>query len=371
MPALILNYFGQGALVLEQPAATSNPFFFLFPGWSLVPVVVLTTAATIIASQAVLSGAFALVQQAIQLGVLPRLDVRQTSDERVGQVYVPQINWLLAVCVLGLVVGFRSSDALANAYGIAVAGDMLVTTVLVTIVGWGVWRWPRPLVVAVTFVFLALDTTFFSANLHKIPAGGWFPLVVGLVSLTLMLSWRRGRRVALARREENAISLEDFIISLNGAGAPRRVPGIGVYLTARRDVVPAALALNLKHNRVLHEYVILLKVEAERSPRVPEDKRVYVENLSSGMRRITLHFGFAEKPDVLGALKRHNSEVGFEAANASFFLGREVPVPSLRPDLPLWQERLYAFMTRNAVRAPDYFLIPTPQVVELGTKVEL
>jgi KUP system potassium uptake protein len=371
MPALILNYFGQGALVLEQPAATSNPFFFLFPGWSLVPVVVLTTAATIIASQAVLSGAFALVQQAIQLGVLPRLDVRQTSDERVGQVYVPQINWLLAVCVLGLVVGFRSSDALANAYGIAVAGDMLVTTVLVTIVAWGVWRWPRPLVVAVAFVFLALDTTFFSANLHKIPAGGWFPLVVGLVSLTLMLSWRRGRRVALARREENAISLEDFIISLNGAGAPRRVPGIGVYLTARRDVVPAALALNLKHNRVLHEYVILLKVEAERSPRVPEDKRVYVENLSSGMRRITLHFGFAEKPDVLGALKRHNSEVGFEAANASFFLGREVPVPSLRPDLPLWQERLYAFMTRNAVRAPDYFLIPTPQVVELGTKVEL
>jgi KUP system potassium uptake protein len=371
MPALILNYFGQGALVLEQPAATSNPFFFLFPGWSLVPVVVLTTAATIIASQAVLSGAFALVQQAIQLGVLPRLDVRQTSDERVGQVYVPQINWLLAVCVLGLVVGFRSSDALANAYGIAVAGDMLVTTVLVTIVAWGVWRWPRPLVVALAFVFLALDTTFFSANLHKIPAGGWFPLVVGLVSLTLMSSWRRGRRVALARREENAISLEDFIISLNGAGAPRRVPGIGVYLTARRDVVPAALALNLKHNRVLHEYVILLKVEAERSPRVPEDKRVYVENLSSGMRRITLHFGFAEKPDVLGALKRHNSEVGFEAANASFFLGREVPVPSLRPDLPLWQERLYAFMTRNAVRAPDYFLIPTPQVVELGTKVEL
>ena len=371
MPALILNYFGQGALVLGQPAATSNPFFFLFPGWSLVPVVVLTTAATIIASQAVLSGAFALVQQAIQLGVLPRLDVRQTSDERVGQVYVPQINWLLAVCVLGLVVGFRSSDALANAYGIAVAGDMLVTTVLVTIVAWGVWRWPRPLVVAVAFVFLALDTTFFSANLHKIPAGGWFPLVVGLVSLTLMSSWRRGRRVALARREENAISLEDFIISLNGAGAPRRVPGIGVYLTARRDVVPAALALNLKHNRVLHEYVILLKVEAERSPRVPEDKRVYVENLSSGMRRITLHFGFAEKPDVLGALKRHNSEVGFEAANASFFLGREVPVPSLRPDLPLWQERLYAFMTRNAVRAPDYFLIPTPQVVELGTKVEL
>jgi KUP system potassium uptake protein len=371
MPALVLNYFGQGALVLAEPAVTSNPFFFLFPGWSLVPVVVLTTAATIIASQAVLSGAFALVQQAVQLGVLPRLDVRQTSDERAGQVYVPQVNWLLAVCVLGLVLGFRSSDALANAYGIAVAGDMLVTTVLVTLVANGVWRWPRPVVLAFALVFLALDMTFFSANLHKIPAGGWFPLAVGVVALTLMLSWRRGRQVALARREENAISLQDFFSGLNRPGAPQRVPGIAVYLTARRDVVPAALALNLKHNHVLHQLVVLLKVETERSPRVREDKRVSCEGLPGGMRRITLHFGFAEKPDVLAALSHHKAEVGFEAANASFFLGREVPVPSLRPDVPLWQERLYAFMTQNAVRAPDYFLIPTPQVVELGTKVEL
>jgi KUP system potassium uptake protein len=356
---------------LTDPAAASNPFFFLFPGWSLIPVVILTTAATIIASQAVISGAFALVQQAIQLGVLPRLDVRQTSDERVGQVYVTQINWLLAVAVIGLVVGFRSSDALANAYGIAVAGDMLITSFLVAIVAHGVWKWPLLAVIVGAGLFLTLDVIFVLANLHKIPGGGWFPLVMGAATLTLMLSWRRGRGVALARREESAVPLDTFIRSLSGPDAPQRVPGVAVYLTARRDVVPAALALNLKHNGVLHELVVVLKVLTERSPRVAEAERVLVEELPARIRHITLRFGFAEKPDVLAALKHHADCVRFDAANASFFLGREVPVPSLRPDVPIWQERLYAFMTRNAVRAPDYFLIPAPQVVELGTKVEL
>jgi KUP system potassium uptake protein len=371
MPALVLNYFGQGALVLSNPETASNPFFFQFPDWSLIAVVVLTTAATIIASQAVISGAFALVQQAIQLGVLPRLDVRQTSDDRLGQVYVPQINWFLALAVLGLVLGFRSSDALANAYGIAVAGDMMVTTILVAVVARGVWGWPTPLVLTVAAMFLTLDVTFVSANVHKIPGGGWFPLVVAAVSLTLMLSWRRGRSVALARREEDAIGLEAFIASLSRAEAPLRVPGVAIYLTARMDTVPAALSLNLKHNRVLHETIVILKVVTERSPRLSEEQRILVKNLGSGISQITLHFGFAEKPDVPGALKVHSQAIGFEPNVASFFLGREVPVPSLRPDVPLWQERIYAFMTRNAVRAPDYFLIPTPQVVELGTKVEL
>jgi KUP system potassium uptake protein len=371
MPALVLNYFGQGALVLSNPAAASNPFFFLFPGWSLLPAVILTTAATIIASQAVISGAFALVQQAIQLGVLPRLDVRQTSDEHAGQVYVPQINWFLALAVLGLVFGFRGSDALANAYGIAVAGDMLVTTILVATVAHGVWGWPRLLAIIVAAVFLTLDLTFVSANLHKIPEGGWFPLVVGALTLTAMLCWRRGRTVALARREEDAIVLDDFIGNLSGTKGPQRVSGIAIYLTARRDIVPSALALNLKHNRVLHEFIVILKVATERAPRLPEQDRVSVEKLPAGFEQVTLHFGFAEKPDVLAALRRHADKVGFDVAEASFFLGREVPVPSLRPDVPVWVERLYAFMTRNAVRAPDYFLIPAPQVVELGTKVEL
>src|SRR3954452_309097 len=234
MPALVLNYLGQGALVLSTPNAAANPFFLLFPGWLLIPLVGLTTVATGIASQAVISGAFTLVQQAIQLGAVPRLEVRQTSEESAGQVYVPQINWLLVAAVLGLVFGFRSSDALANAYGIAVAGDMLVTSVLVATVARGVWRWPWLLVAPGAGIFLTFDLTFVASNAHKIPEGGWFPLLVGAVALTLMLTWRRGRAVALARREEGAVSLGAFISGLPGQTLPLRVPGTAIYLTARQ-----------------------------------------------------------------------------------------------------------------------------------------
>lgn len=371
MPALVLNYLGQGALVLADHDAASNPFFLLFPVWLLVPAVMLTTAATIIASQAVISGAFALVQQAIQLGALPRLEIRQTSAESAGQVYVPQINWLLAAAVLALVFGFRSSDALANAYGIAVAGDMLVTTLLVATVARGVWHWPLAVVVPFLAFFLTLDVTFVSANVHKIPGGGWFPLLVGVVSLTIMLCWRRGRAVAFARRDADAVSLNDFIASLSRPGGPVRMHGTAVYLTTQSEVVPAALALNLKHNGVVHEHVVLLQVITNRTPRVAEADRIRAEELPMGFRRVELHFGFAEKPDVPAALTLHHEEVGCDPEIASFFLGRENPVPSLRPDLPRWQERIYAFMTRNAVSAPDYFLIPPPRVIELGTKVEM
>ena len=371
MPALVLNYLGQGALVLADPAAAANPFFLLFPGWLLIPVVLLTTAATVIASQAVISGAFALVQQAIQLGALPRLEVRQTSEESAGQVYVPQVNWLLVTAVLGLVFGFRSSDALANAYGIAVAGDMLVTTLLVVTVARGVWKWPLPLVLPVGLLFLLLDLTFVSANLHKIPEGGWFPLLVGAMSLTAMLSWRRGRAVAFAKRDADAQVLGTFIASLGEPDAPVRMPGTAIYLTQQSANVPSALALNLKHNGIVHEQVRLLMVTTARAPRVPEAKRVRVEELPNGFRQVEMHFGFAEKPDVPAALAAHHETVGCDPATASFFLGREEPVPSLRPDVPRWQERIYAFMTRNAVRAPDYFLIPPQRVVELGTKVEM
>jgi KUP system potassium uptake protein len=371
MPALVLNYLGQGALVLADPSTAANPFFLLFPGWLLIPLVGLTTAATVIASQAVISGAFTLVQQAIQLGAVPRLEVRQTSEESAGQVYVPHINWLLVAAVLGLVFGFRSSDALANAYGIAVAGDMLVTSVLVATVARGVWRWPLHRLLPVAGLFLALDLIFVSANLHKIPDGGWFPLMVGAAALSLMLIWRRGRAVALAHRSADAMPLDAFLTSLAQSGAPVRVPGTAVYLTTQHDLVPSALALNLKHNGVLHERLVLLKVTTERAPRVSETARVVVEELSSGIRRVELRFGFAEKPDVPAALQAHAEEVGCDPATASFFLGREVPVPSLRPEVPLWQERIYAFMVRNAVTAPDYFLIPPQRVVELGTRVEI
>jgi KUP system potassium uptake protein len=371
LPALVLNYLGQGALVLTDPAAAANPFFLLFSNWMLVPAVGLTTLATVIASQAVLSGAFALVQQAIQLGAIPRLEVRQTSDEAVGQVYVPQVNWLLAIVVLGLVFGFRSSDALANAYGIAVAGDMMVTTLLVATVAHGLWRWPAALVFPVTGLFLALDLTFVTANVHKIPAGGWFPLLAGAVALALMLIWRKGRAIAFARRAENAVALSDFIAGLDKPNAPVRMRGTAVYLTTRTDVVPSALALNVRHNGVVHERVLLLRVTTERVPRLTEAERVRVEALGSGFSLVNLRFGFAEKPDVMTALRLHSREVGCDPDTASFFIGREKPVPSLRPELSQWQEPLYAFMARNAVRSPDYYRIPPARVVELGTQVEM
>jgi KUP system potassium uptake protein len=325
----------------------------------------------VIASQAVISGAFALVQQAIQLGAVPRLEVRQTSEETAGQVYVPQVNWLLAAAVLGLVFGFRSSEALANAYGIAVAGDMLVTTLLLSVVARGHWRMPWPPVAAVAAPFLLLDLLFVSGNLHKIPAGGWFPLLVGAAALTMMLIWRKGRAVLLARRDEGAPMLTAFVAGLDAPGAPPRVPGTAIYLTGQREVVPAALSLNLRHNGVLHERVVLLHVVPERVPRIPEAERVAVEDLGHGVRHVTLRFGFAEKPDVPAALRLHRDHVGLASEEASYFIGNEVPVPSVRPELPPWQEQIFAFLTRNAVRAPDYFLIPPPRVVELGTRVEL
>ncbi|MCJ2141574.1 potassium transporter Kup [Methylobacterium sp. E-066] len=371
LPALVLNYLGQGALVLADPAAAADPFFLLFPSWLLIPVVGLTTLATVIASQAVLSGAFALVQQAIQLGAIPRLEIRQTSDESAGQVYVPQVNWLLAIIVLGLVFGFRSSDALANAYGIAVAGDMTVTTLLVATVAYGLWRWPAALVFPVAGLFLILDLTFVAANAHKIPDGGWFPLLVGAVTLTLMLVWRKGRAVAFARRAQNAILLKDFIDGLDKPDAPIRMHGTAVFLTTRVDVVPAALALNVRHNGVVHERVILLRVTTERAPRLPETERVVIEPLPEGFSLVWLRFGFAEKPDIMAALRLHRGEVGCDPDTASFFIGREKPVPSLQPELSRWQEPLYKFMARNAVRSPDYYRIPPPRVVELGTQVEM
>ncbi|RYB06787.1 potassium transporter Kup [Lichenibacterium ramalinae] len=371
MPALVLNYLGQGASVLADPAAAANPFFLLFPNWLLIPALVLTTAATIIASQAVLSGAFALVQQAIQLGAVPRLEVRQTSDESAGQVYVPQINWLLAIVVLGLVFGFRSSDALANAYGIAVAGDMLATTLLVTTVAIGLWRWPALLVYPVAGAILLLDVTFVSANVHKIPAGGWFPILVGTVTLTVMLVWRKGRQAVLTQRDKDAARLPDFIASLAQPDAPLRMRGTAVYLTKQSDIVPAALALNVRHNGVVHLRVVLLKVTTERVPRIREDARVATEARSAGFSVVTLTFGFAEKPDVMSALRSHKEKIGFDPDEASFFIGRETPVPSMRPDLSPWQEALFGFLTHNSATASDYFLIPAPRVVEMGTRIEL
>jgi KUP system potassium uptake protein len=370
LPALLLNYFGQGALVLAHSEALDSPFYRLFPDWGLYPIVLLATAATVIASQAVISGAFSLSQQAMQLSLLPRLDVQQTSDEAIGQVYVPQINWLLMVCVIGLVLAFGSSDNLAAAYGIAVAGTMVITTGLLAVVARRLWGWSLPVTVAVIGFFLLVDLAFFAANSVKIPKGGWFPLLVGAIVFTLMSTWRRGRQLVLERTSEDNPPLKQFIAELDPRKLPR-VQGTAVYLTARRETVPSALSDNLKHNKVLHERIVLLTVVTERRPYVAEAQRMTLESLEKGFTEMTLRFGFAEAPVVPAALEAHRAEFPINIAETSFFLGRETPVPTTRPDLSVWREKLYAFMTRNAVSASDYFQIPPKRVIELGTQVEL
>ena len=370
LPALVLNYFGQGALVLAHPEASDSPFYHLFPGWLLYPVTLLATAATVIASQAVISGAFSLSQQAMQLSLLPRLDVQQTSNEAIGQVYVPQINWLLMVCVIGLVLAFGSSDNLAAAYGIAVAGTMVITTGLLAVVARRLWRWSVPVTVVVIGIFLLVDLAFLAANAVKIPQGGWFPLLVGVVVFTLMATWRRGRQIVLERISEDNPPLKQFIAQLDPKTLPR-VQGTAVYLAARRETVPYALSDNLRHNKVLHDRIVLLTVVTERVPYVAEAERMALEPLGKGFTAMTLHFGFAEAPAVPAALEAHRAEFPIDIAETSFFLGRETPVPTTRPDLPLWREKLYAFMTRNAVSASEYFQIPPKRVIELGTQVEL
>ncbi len=370
LPALALNYFGQGALVLAHPDAADMPFFKLFPGWALVPIVVLATAATVIASQAVISGAFSLSQQAMQLSLLPRLDIRQTSQEAIGQVYVPQINWLLMVCVIGLVLAFGSSDNLAAAYGIAVAGTMVITTGLLALVARRAWGWSMPATAAVIGAFFVVDLAFFTANAVKIPQGGWFPLLIGAVVFTLMSTWRRGRQIVLARTSEDNLPIGQFLARLDAAKLPR-VPGTAVYLAARRATAPYSLTDNLRHNKVLHERIVLLTVVTERMPYVEGAQRMTAKPLDKGFTEMTLRFGFAEAPDVPAALEAHRAGFPIDIAETSFFLGRETQVPTVHPDLSRWRERLYSFMTRNAVSASSYFRIPPKRVVELGTQVEL
>jgi KUP system potassium uptake protein len=370
LPALILNYFGQGALVLAHPEALESPFFLLFPSRLLYPMTLLATLATVIASQAVISGAFSLSQQAMQLSLLPRLDVHQTSEEAIGQIYVPQINWLLMICVIGLVLSFRSSDALASAYGIAVVSTMLITTALLAIVARRLWNWSLALTIGVIGFFLVVDLAFFAANVVKIPDGGWFPLLVGAIAFTLMSTWRRGRQIILERMSEDNLPLDRFIANLNPEAYPR-VKGTAIYLAARHDAVPYALTDNLRHNQVLHQRIFLLTVITERAPHVPDTERVTLEQLGKGIARLTVHLGFADSPALPPVLEANYDRLQINVNESSFFLGRETPVPTTRPDLSLWREKLFAFMTRNAVSASDYFQIPPKRVVELGTQVEL
>jgi len=373
-PALVLNYFGQGALLIANPSAVQNPFYLLVPGWALYPMVALATAATVIASQATISGAYSITKQAIQLGFLPRMNVQHTSASTIGQVYIPVINWTLLAAVLAAVIGFGSSSELAAAYGVAVTATMLVDTVLTFFVIRYGWGYPLALCLGATGFFIVVDIAFFSATLLKVADGGWFPLVIGAVIFTFMTTWRRGREIVFERLRTSTVPLEPFLNSLFRE-LPQRVPGTAVFLTATQDVAPHALLHNLYHNKVLHERAVFLTVTVKDVPSVPLAERVAVFPLGRECYRVTLSFGFMDEPDVWQALNELCPAKGlvFDQMQTSFFLSRQivVPVEGGVGAMALWRERIFATMTRNSGSAVEYFNIPSNRVIELGTQVEI
>jgi KUP system potassium uptake protein len=368
LPCLVLNYFGQGALVIADHDALSNPFFLLVPHWARLPMVVLATAATVIASQALISGAYSIANQCISMRLLPRLHVRHTSGTEAGQIYVPQVNAALFVGVLVLVLAFRSSDSLAAAYGIAVTGTFLCTCVLAGVVFRRMYRWPRALAILVFGFFFVVDGTFFAANMLKVPEGGWVPLTLGGAIMLMMTTWRRGRDLLLERWRQDSLPLASFLKRLPKSRTIR-VPGLAVFLTNTPEFVPAALLHNLKHNKVLHERVLFVRVE---SLDVPEagDQRAAVEELAPGIHKVILRYGFMETPNIPRALEGLRGQgVDYDPMQASFFLGREVIVPGVTPKLPKWRLWLFLLMMRNAIPATEFFRIPSDRVVELGVRV--
>jgi KUP system potassium uptake protein len=371
LPALVLNYFGQGALLLANPAAIENPFFLLAPEALRLPLVLLATAATIIASQAMISGAFSVARQCVQLGLLPRLVVRHTSATEEGQIYMPQINFMLLIGVIILVLEFRESDALAAAYGIAVTGTFVCTSLLAMVVFWKHFGWPPALVLPVFGGFLAIDITYFASNLLKVPEGGYFPVLLGIALFLLMTSWQQGRELLFARFRQDGLPLRSFIARLPQSRTVR-VPGIAVFMTSQADYLPGALLHNLKHNKVLHERVLFVTVANEPIPHVPADRRREVEELAPGIHRVALRYGFQESPHIpkeLAAL----AEIGIavEPMQTSYFLGRETVVAAAVPRMSRWRQWLFTIMSRNAVPATEFFRIPSDRVVELGVRVAI
>jgi len=375
LPALLLNYMGQGAMLLSLPAdqvatAVKDPFFYLASDALRLPLVLLATAATIIASQAVISGAFSVTQQAIQLGFVPRLRITHTSESAAGQIYIPVVNWALMVMVLILVLTFRTSSNLAAAYGIAVTGAMLIDTVLIAVVFMTMWKWNRIVAAALLAVFVTVDVGYFSSNLTKIPAGGWFPLLIGAIAFTLLTTWAKGRQLMISRMNEASLPMEIFIKS--AAPSAARVPGTAVFMTSSASGVPHALLHNLKHNKVLHERVILLTVRIEDVPYVIQEKRLETKDYGSGFYRVILRYGFMEEIDVPTALAQLK-EIGTQCRmmDTSFFLARQTLLASSRPGMAIWREKLFAWMLRNAESAMEFFKLPTNRVVELGSQVEI
>ncbi|MEX0167242.1 potassium transporter Kup [Pseudomonas brassicacearum] len=371
LPGLMLNYFGQGALLLGDPEAARNPFYLLAPSWALLPLVGLSTLATVIASQAVISGAFSLTRQAIQLGYIPRMYIQHTSSAEQGQIYIGAVNWSLMVGVVLLVLGFESSGALASAYGVAVTGTMLMTTILVSAVILLLWKWPPLLAVPLLFGFLLVDGLYFAANVPKIIQGGAFPVIAGIALFVLMTTWKRGKQLLVERLDEGALPLPIFISSIR-VQPPHRVQGTAVFLTARSDAVPHALLHNLLHNQVLHEQVVLLTVVYEDIPRVPPQRRFEVDAYGEGFFRVILHFGFTDEPDVPLALKLcHLDDLDFSPMRTTYFLSRETVIASKLEGMARWREILFAFMLKNANGNLRFFNLPLNRVIELGTQVEM
>ena len=369
LPALTINYLGQGALLIGNPKAIENPFFLLYPDWAQLPMVGLATAATVIASQAVISGAYSLTQQAVQLGLLPRLEIRHTSEAQFGQIYIPRVNTLLLLGVLILVVQFKSSGALASAYGIAVTGTMVVTAMMAIVVVWKYWKWPIWASALLIGPFLFIDLTFLSANMLKVFSGGWVPLLIGAMVMTIMLTWTKGARILGNKTRRLETPIDSLIASLESS-QPHKVLGTAVFLTADPDSAPTALLHSLKHYKVLHEQNVILTIITENTPRVPVADRVSIEPLGKLFTRILIRFGFAETPNIPKALALARKQgLSFDIMSTSFFLSRRAVRSDPKSGMPTWQDRLFIVLAKNADDASSYFGLPTDRVVEIGTQV--
>ena len=370
LPCLVLNYFGQGALVLHDPGAVENPFFLLGPAWTRFPMVALATMATVIASQAVISGAYSMTRQCMQLGFLPRMTVRHTSTTEEGQIYVPQVNSALLVGVVILVLAFKTSENLAAAYGIAVTGTFICTAVLAMAVFRRQFHWSRLAAIGVFGSFFIIDGVFFSANTLKILEGGWVPLALGIFLTVMMTSWKRGRDLMLARWQQDSMPLAPFLARLPQSRTVR-VPGLAIFLTGNPDYVPTSLLHNLKHNKVLHERVVFVTVQNEDVPEIAGERRATVSELAPGIHRVVLRYGFMESPNIPRELEELGASITFDPMQASYFLGREVLVAAMAPKMPWWRLWLFLVMARNAVPATEFFRIPSDRVVELGVRVAI
>jgi KUP system potassium uptake protein len=371
LPCLLLNYFGQGALIMRDPSAIEHPFFHMAPEWALYPLVALSTLATVIASQAVISGAFSLTRQAVQLGYLPRLHIEHTSERQIGQIYIPSVNWLLMFACIGLVIGFRNSSNLASAYGVAVTTDMVFTTLLFAFVARSRFKWAKWQVGLLCGAFLVVDLGFWGANLVKIPDGGWFPLVIALGFFTCMTTWKMGRQILAQRMQARTLPVKLFIKDLQN-NKYTRVPGTAVYMYGNAAGTPPALLHNLMHNKVLHERVVLLSVETHEVPFVDEAERVEVAEMGHGLYRVVLRYGFTEDPDIPSGLALAKGKgLTFKAMETSYFLGRETLIASKNPGMAIWREQLFSVMSRNARSATSFFGLPPNRVVELGAQIEL